>query len=239
MRPFTVFIPVYNEEEILAENASRLLAYLESFQVPYEILIGSNGSTDRTVELGEGTQQQYPQVTFFHLPRRGMGLAFREGVKRARYDHIIFVEMDLPVELDFIKKSVFLLEEYDMVVGFKETGEQVRPAIRKLGGYLFHSCAKRLLKLPFTDYSPAAKAFRKSVIIPYIDQIPAGSSFATYLVAFGFYDGARSVQIPVRCRDLRRSKINLAQLGLHMYGHLFRLWFLTRKKRRRATARSL
>ena len=231
MQPFTVFIPVFNEEEIFSENLSRLLTYLDSLQVPYEVLIGSNGSTDRTVELGESVQRQHPQVTFFHLTRRGTGLAFREGVKRARYDHIIFVEMDLSVELDFIKKAVSLLEDFDMVVGVKEVSEQIRPTIRKLGGYLFHSCASRILKLPFADYSPAAKAFRKPRIVSYLDELPAGSAFATYLIAFAFYDGARGVQIPVRCRDLRKSKINLAQLGLQMYGHLFWLWFLTKKRR--------
>jgi len=43
--PFSVFIPVYNEEGILVSNTERLIFHLDRYGVDYEIIIGSNGSS--------------------------------------------------------------------------------------------------------------------------------------------------------------------------------------------------
>src|SRR5262245_39921060 len=76
--PFTVGIPVYNEEAILVPNTERLIAFLEGLGRGYEVLIGSNGSTDSTTALGADLSRRFSQVTFFHLPERGVGPAYRK-----------------------------------------------------------------------------------------------------------------------------------------------------------------
>ncbi|MDZ7695549.1 MAG: glycosyltransferase [Deltaproteobacteria bacterium] len=98
----TIFIPVFNEEALLLSNTLHLRAYLEAMNRPYEIIIGSNGSTDRSVQIGRSLSKKYPQIRLFHLSKKGVGMAFKEGVKRARYDRIITVDMDLSIRLDFI-----------------------------------------------------------------------------------------------------------------------------------------
>ena len=99
---FTIFIPVYNEEDLLVKNTVHLLAFLDALKLPYEVILGSNGSTDGTVNLAEDLSQQHDPVRFFHLAERGVGRAFREGVGMAAYDRIITVDMDLSISLDFI-----------------------------------------------------------------------------------------------------------------------------------------
>src|SRR5262249_32010412 len=78
--PFTIGIPVYNEEAILVPNTERLITFLDPLGREYEVLIGSNGSTDSTTALGVDLTRRFPQVSFFHMPERGVGLAFREFV---------------------------------------------------------------------------------------------------------------------------------------------------------------
>ena len=46
--PFTVGIPVFNEEAILVSNTERLLHFLDGLGRDYEVIIGSNGSNDST-----------------------------------------------------------------------------------------------------------------------------------------------------------------------------------------------
>src|SRR6516165_12181613 len=89
--PFTIGIPVYNEEAILVPNTERLLAFLDHLGREYEVLIGSNGSTDSTTALGVDLTRRFPQVQFFHVPERGVGLAFREFVRLARYPFLVSV----------------------------------------------------------------------------------------------------------------------------------------------------
>ena len=83
MTPFTVGIPVFDEEAIVVDNTQRLLDFLDRLGREYEVIIGSNGSTDSTTALGVDLSRRFKSVTFFHLPQRGVGLAFREFVRRA------------------------------------------------------------------------------------------------------------------------------------------------------------
>ena len=133
MKPFSVFIPVYNEEDILILNTERLIAYLERYGVDYEVIIGSNGSTDRTSSLGGMLSAKYPQVEFFHIKEKGVGYAFKRGVQTARYDVLVSLDMDLSIHLGFIEEALRLLDAgYDIIVGSKKMGHEKRSVFRKL-----------------------------------------------------------------------------------------------------------
>jgi len=67
----------------VVDNTQRLLDFLDGLGREYEVIIGSNGSTDSTTALGVDLSRRFKSVTFFHLPQRGVGLAFREFVRRA------------------------------------------------------------------------------------------------------------------------------------------------------------
>lgn len=224
-KPFTVFIPVYNEEEILVKNIRRLVEYLNQFNTSYEILIGSNGSTDRTVELGEALQKEFPNIRFFHIHHRGPGAAFKKGVLMASYEHIISVDMDLSVDLNFIRMANSLLSEYDVAVGSKRMGSQKRSFIRKLASASFIFCAMILLGLSFDDYSLAAKAYKKKVLEGPLDRIKNGSFYVIQILYHATIHNFNTVQIPVACHDERKSKFNLLHEGFYRFGNLFRLWW--------------
>ena len=133
MKPFSVFIPVYNEEDILIPNTDRLITYLDKLQLHYELIIGSNGSIDRTPHLGEILADRYPQVEFFHIKEKGVGYAFRQGVQTARYDVVVSLDMDLSIHLGFIEEALRLLDAgYDIIVGSKKMGHEKRSVFRKL-----------------------------------------------------------------------------------------------------------
>lgn len=229
MKPFSVFIPVYNEEEILERNLEKLTGFLQGFSVPFEIILVSNGSCDRTVEIGTALGARNGLVKFFHIPFRGaVGEAFKKATEVSRYPHLICIDMDLSVDLNFVARAASLLDEYEMVVGAKKAGAQNRPLLRKLGSLAYVSCAKLLLHLPFDDYSPAAKAYRKEAISRYLPLLARETSFATNLLYYGNRDSVRCIQFPVACNDNRKSKFGLLHLGFHMFLNLFRLWIMKR-----------
>src|SRR4051812_21837702 len=132
MNPFSVFIPVYNEEELIVQNIEKLMAYLNSFNTPYEIVIGSNGSTDRTPLLGRDLEKKYSNVRFFHMDEKGPGTALKKAIPLVSHDSIISVDMDLSVDLNFIRMAATLLSDYDLVVGSKRMGAQKRSFTRKI-----------------------------------------------------------------------------------------------------------
>ncbi|MBI9075610.1 MAG: glycosyltransferase family 2 protein [Desulfatibacillum sp.] len=227
----TVFCPVYNEEEIIVANIQRLLAFLDSLNLglPFEIIIGSNGSDDRTVELAQSLAREHaPLLKVFHLPEKGVGKAFVKGVEEARFDRIVTVDMDLSIDMEFIPRAFKLLDDFQIVIGSKVTGDQKRPWIRKSVSNLFIQLARVLLNIGFHDYSIAAKAYRTDMVkkyLPYADDL---TFYVVKIVYFAARDGHRITEVPVSCHDMRESRFNLVHEGFYKFGNLFLLW--ARKK---------
>lgn len=227
----TVFVPVFNEEALLASHTTRLHGYLESLKIPFEIVIGSNGSTDRTVSIAGELCRVYPRLRLFHLPEKGVGMAFKQGVRMSRYDRIVTVDMDLSINLGFIEEAYLLLETYDMVIGSKITGSQKRAWIRRLASLSFIRLAKILLRIHFHDYSIAAKGYRKALVERYLPFMDDQTFYVVEIVCWASRDGKRLREIPVACTDLRESRFNLIHEGIHKFGNLFLLWLLTAGRR--------
>ena len=221
----TVFMPVYNEEDLLIPNTARLVKFIDRCKIPYEIIIASNGSTDKTVELAGRLCRDNPNIRFFHLPAKGVGAAFRKGVKIAAYDRIVTVDMDLSINLDFIDRAYRLLDRYDIVIGSKITGSQKRSWLRKTASNTFISLAKLLIRIDFHDYSIAAKGYKKEVVEKYLSCIDDKTFYVVKIVCRACHDGGRLVEIPVQCIDTRESRFNLVHEGLYKFGNLFLLWF--------------
>jgi len=222
--PFTIGIPVYNEEAILVPNTERLLAFLDHLGREYEVLIGSNGSTDSTTALGVDLTRRFPQVSFFHVPERGVGLAFREFVRLARHPFLVSVDMDLSIDLEFVKRALTLLETNDIVVGSKKMGKQKRSFVRRVASDTFLRIARVLLGIDYDDYSIAAKGYRVATVRHFADRINEGSSYVIEMCFLTKQAGGRIIQIPVECEDWRRSKFNLVHEAFYKYSHLFGLW---------------
>jgi glycosyltransferase involved in cell wall biosynthesis len=227
--PFTVGIPVYNEEATLVPNVERLLAFLDTLGREYEVIIGSNGSTDATTALGADLSRRFPRVRFFHIPARGVGLAFRRFVDEARHPLLVSVDMDLSVDLEFVRQALDLLETHEIVVGSKRMGNQKRSFLRKTGSDMFLRAVRLLLGITYDDYSLAAKAYRLETLRRFADRIDVGSSYVLEICYLTQRTGGRVVQIPVSCEDWRRSRFNLVHEALYKYLRLVRLWLRVRR----------
>lgn len=227
--PLTILIPAYNEESILATNIARLRAFLKERDVEkYEIILVSNGSTDRTVEMAKACALDRNDLQVLALERRGVGRAFKEGIRHAQHDRLICLDLDLTIDLAFIESATALLATADIVIGSKQTGTQQRSWFRRLASTSFIACTRYLLGLEFTDYSIGAKAYRRSAVIPHLPALADGSAYVVQLIAWGYRDGAAIAEIPVWCDDRRRSKFNLLHEGLYRFGSLFLLWLQER-----------
>jgi glycosyltransferase involved in cell wall biosynthesis len=221
----TVAIPVYNEEDLLRSNTLALVEVLRRNYSEFEILLGSNGSTDGTTGIGERLAEEISEVRFFHMSHRGVGRAFSRFVEDASFDSLVSLDMDLSTDLAFIDDAVRQLEGCDIVVGSKRTGSQKRSLFRRLGSATFVLLASRMLGVEFVDYSIGAKAYRVPTIRRYLSLISHGSAYVLDLVYYVHRDGGRVVQVPVFCEDFRRSRFNLGREAAHKFSNLARLWW--------------
>ncbi len=223
MKSFTIIVPVYNEEELLRRNISRLIAHADSLRAPYEIVIVSNGSTDASEMIGRELNQKYPQVKFFSLPLKGVGRAFKRGIQAANYDHVIFMDADLSADLVFIEEAGKLLEDNALVLGAKIKGLQNRGPLRKMGSFVFFLSVLIVMGLKYVDYAPGAKAFRKEFLLKYFRYIDDYTSFVLNLTFVAAVKKEPIAEIPIACDDRRQSRFNLWHEAISKYRGLIGL----------------
>jgi glycosyltransferase involved in cell wall biosynthesis len=226
----SILIPVLNEEAILQDSVLRVHTYLDSRQIPHEILVTSNGSTDGTDEIGRSLAGAHSWFRFFSLPEKSVGRAFVNGVREAHGDSVVCLDVDLSSELVFLDYAHELLRHADMLVGSKTMGRQRRSPIRILGSQLYILFSLALFDLTISDYSMGAKAFRREAILPALESIDSWTGYVFELCLFLQNKGKKIVQIGIDCDDRRKSRFNILHEGFYRYRHLYRCWKLSRTK---------
>jgi glycosyltransferase involved in cell wall biosynthesis len=220
----SIICPVYNEEEILEQNVRQLYEYAQSRQYTFEIIAISNGSTDSTDQIGEKLANELPHFHFFTFPERGVGAAFKIGVKNCIYENVVFLDVDLSSDLKFIDHSIALLQHCDLVVGSKRLGRQNRSITRKLGSLLYISLAQLLFNVTMTDFSPGSKAFKKTPLLRILEHLDDWTGFVFELGVYFTLQNKDIVQIGVDCVDLRKSSFGLIHEATYRYKHLYIIW---------------
>jgi glycosyltransferase involved in cell wall biosynthesis len=222
----TVLIPLYNEEQSLLPGIRKLILFFQTQGLNSEILLGSNGSTDLTAFIAKMLEDSVPgKIRFFHIDERGLvGSVFKMATSMARSPLLITVDIDLSVDLEFIPEALELLKENDIVVGSKQSGSQNRSLIRVLGSMLFIACTRKILALPYDDYSIGAKGYRLETVRPLIEGISEDTNYVLDLLCKARRKDLKIIPLPVACADWRRSRFRLLREALVRFSHLFRLW---------------
>jgi len=205
---FTVIVPAHNEAEVLEENILRLRDYVKQISPESEILICENGSTDGTLEIAEGLARRHGDIRLLSLPHPSLPEALKRGIESAHFERIIYLPADLSVNLSFIKESLGLLDEYDIIVGSKRMRGAIddRPLERRILSRGYHLLVRVLFKVKLTD-TTCVKAFRRRKVIELLHKISDSSSlFEAKLLLEALKAGLRIKEIPVVVRDQRRTR---------------------------------
>lgn len=217
----SIVIPVYNEEGILREAVTDLLAGLDSVraalgwpELGFEILIAENGSTDRTVELAEHLANEMPEVRTFSLGEPNYGKALRRGILEARGTWVICEEIDL-CDLDFHRRALEHLRhgDADMVVGSKamKGASDHRPLFRRAATRVLNGMLRVALDFRGTD-THGLKAFHRETLLPIVEQCVIDRDlFASELVIRAGRAGLHVLEIPIRLDEKRPPAINLVR----------------------------
>ncbi|MHC1726577.1 MAG: glycosyltransferase [Syntrophobacteraceae bacterium] len=228
----SILIPLYNEEKTLIASLRKLLFFLHDAKLDAEIILGSNGSTDATAEIGRMIAKTWPErIKFFHIEKRGMvGEVFKLSARMASSPFLISLDVDLSVGLEFIPKALELLQTNHIVVGSKQSGAQSRSPVRLFGSNLYIFFVQVLLGLPFDDYSIGAKAYRLETARQLMPGISGDTNYVLDLLCRAQRGGFKTAVIPIACSDWRRSRFRLFREALVRFLYLFRVWFRVLKQ---------
>jgi dolichol-phosphate mannosyltransferase len=142
---FSVVIPAFNEEEVIAETYARLTAVMEKMGEPYEIVFVNDGSRDRTAEIIAGFCAEDATVRLVDFSRNfGHMPAISAGMEYARGDAVFIIDADLqdPPEI-FPQMAEKWREGFHVVYGKREKrkGESL---FKKVSAKIFYRFIRRM-----------------------------------------------------------------------------------------------
>lgn len=148
----SVIIPAYNEENRVKGTLEAIYNYLFRQNYSWEVIVVSDGSTDRTVEVVSEFISNKPEISLIaNTKNHGKGYAVRQGILRAQGEFRLFTDADNSTSIEQIEKFwPYLIEEgYDIVIGsieipgakIHERAQWYRRALGKYSKYIIRIVA--------------------------------------------------------------------------------------------------
>lgn len=159
----SLLVPVYNEEESLAELAGEIDAVCSRESPAYELIFIDDGSRDRSWEIIRQLADSSSRIQAIRFRRNfGKAAALSVGMSVARGDTLFMLDADLqddPAEIPrFLAR---LAEGYDVVNGWKK--HRLDPWHKTYPSRVFNAMVSRLTGLSLHDHNCGMKCFRREV----------------------------------------------------------------------------
>jgi len=174
--PFSIILPVYNEEKGITLTIEHLQNALKSANCEYEIIAVNDGSTDGTGEL---LRSCLNVRVIEHRRNRGYGAALKTGIRQAKYSLIVITDADGTYPNEMIPHLVGLTQNADMVVGAR-MGSQVHYSnLRKIPKWFLIRFAEWVTNSRIPDLNSGLRVFHKRVVKRFLKILPDTFSFTT------------------------------------------------------------
>ncbi len=201
-------IPTYNEEEAISETISRVVEVLTATDIPFEIIVVDDGSTDGTsVLLGQAKLDSL--VTLRNPANSGYGAAIKRGLLEANYDWIGIVDADGSYDIEAIPLLILEAEKgFDMVVGNRKNIRSMDSWIKSIFRGLMRSIVWLLVDKKISDINSGFRIIRKSSVKEFLPFLCSTFSFTTSLSIFFAERGLFVSDVPTKYRERKgQSKV--------------------------------
>ncbi len=161
----SVVVPIYNEEEAVAELVRRTTGVLRAAGMASELILVDDGSTDASVERIRALMDGHPEIRLIRLRRNGgQTVAMGVGFQAARGRVVVSMDGDLQNDPDDIPRLVAMIDEgYDVVCGWRKNRHD-KLWTRKVPSRVANWLIARLTGIPVHDNGCSLKAYRKTVL---------------------------------------------------------------------------
>lgn len=167
MKLLSIVVPVFNEEENVAQLIKNIATAMSRFQSDWEAILVDDGSSDNTYRILKSEADPYRnQIRVVQLQRNfGQTAAMQAGIDLANGDIIATLDGDLQNDPEDIPAMVQKLidEDQDLIVGWRKKRKD-NLFIRKVPSWLANRLISAVTKVKIHDYGCSLKIYRASVI---------------------------------------------------------------------------
>ncbi len=190
----SIVIPVFNEEDGLAELFARLYPALDALGARYEVIFINDGSSDRSAAILRDQWQARPDVTRIVLFTANFGqhMAITAGFEQSRGDMVITLDADLqnpPEEIAALVDKV--REGYDYVGTIRKLRQD--SLFRRWASRAMNRLRERITRIKMTDQGCMMRAYSRSIV----ETINSCHEVSTFMPALGYAFAKRPTEIEI------------------------------------------
>ena len=224
----SVVIPLYNEEESIAELYAWIERVMDEHHFTWEVIFVSDGSTDRSWDIIASLKQKSEHVKGIKFRRNyGKSPALYCGFKEVKGNVVITMDADLQDSPDEIPELYRMIteEHYDLVSGYKQ--KRYDPLSKTLPTKLFNATARVVSGINnLHDFNCGLKAYRRDVV-KNIEVYGEMHRYMPYLAKQAGFDKIGEKVVQHQARKYGASKFMGWNRFVNGYLDLLTLWFLS------------
>jgi dolichol-phosphate mannosyltransferase len=169
LKLLSVVIPAHNEEHCIAATVEHLHVELRLHDIPHEIVVVEDGSTDQTWDILQSARTRVPNLKpVQNLGRHGFGRAITLGFDHVTGDAVVVMMADESDDCrDVVRYWETLNEGWDAVFGsrfMKGGGVIDYPRFKLIVNRMVNAFIRVLFGIAVNDTTNAFKAYRTEVI---------------------------------------------------------------------------
>lgn len=175
-RGISLVLSVYNEEYYIKQSLTACIKSLESFEMPFEIIVVDDGSSDKSYDLlAEFSEKDERIKVIKNDINLNQGISLLRGLKHAKYSYVTINAIDLIFNLDDLKPNLTYLENHSAIV-FERADRKNIPTFRNIISFFYLLLMKASFMCRINDFN-FGQAFRnddlQTVLPSVISRSPA------------------------------------------------------------------
>ena len=158
----SIILPALNEARNIEKLSEEIVGYCENKNIPYEIIIINDGSSDETGKIADTLASENKNISVIHHTKNeGYGKSLKDGFQAGKHEYLFFTDADRQFKINNLDAFSPLMKEgkVDMVIGYRI--DRKDSPLRKFLAWCFNRAISILYSLNYKDIDCAFKLFKR------------------------------------------------------------------------------
>ena len=231
LQKLSIVIPARDEEGCIASTVEHLHLELALHEVPHEIVVVDDGSTDSTWTILDALRERIPELApVKNSPPHGFGCTIRKGFEHMSGDAVVVMMADESDDCrDVVTYWKILQQGYECVFGsrFMRGGGTIDyPIIKYVLNRLANLFIRLLFRIKLNDTTNAFKAYRATVIKGCMPLLAMHFNLTVEVPLKAIIRGYSWTTLPITWRNRRTgvAKLKIREMGSRYLFIILYIW---------------